>query len=1087
MNKKLICLGLSLICVITTVSIVLTNGFNYNHVNLNAFASNYEITYNHENMPSNVIGKTSSSPSENFTYSAPGTYTPLTYNKVFESTNGHVSLAIGGSIMSSLSSQNNFSNLNSISITYSTPNQNVYLRYGFKGEDHQMIVSSGNTYNIYGNWFQIRNCDLSVIEDLVFTVSYPCTDDASLPTNAFFEEGFNTGSFDKHNISFDELGTAPLITKSFDTTNGYLNLNLSATEATRYLSFINTISKFSGEYAVSIRIKQNEASNRFMILLGKSDYKTSYSKIASNYSAGTSIEFNNSGKWIRVSGGSEQKVANGVLTIDSSVDFVTYTVRRNYVAGSLDIYQNDSLIYSFVDSTYTCDGFISFIAGSSGNAGYVIDGFAVEGPSSNKFDYHFEAGTIGKNLVYHPRGAYSYSVAKSNLSVNFSNGNLTPTTEMRDFSMTIKYKNTSDGRLTVAFGATLPDDKGYRVGSNVGTGVVAVMITPTFARIFNESSSAMKDISYSFGTTTSYIEFSLTYSCGSLEIMSGTTVISSETVAEVGSGYICITAGNTSPATIDFDRIAINGETETGILPQITNLHLNANQSVDVTINQNIGTNNYMTLISENRTHFAGQFVYRSLEDETLVVSEDFYVEANNGPTAFKQFLDAYRPGINSGTGQKMSVGDFGKYLIKLVITNIESSSVTVKLNFLSAESNDVPSQDKLLYLEKDNLKVGIDLATGGTLSYLEKLSHNGNPIDLITQKKNIIESTIKIGPNYRNLSNATLKSSHVNLINIYDTGRQIQQSYYASIGGVNGSEAERQKSSGNANGYTRRMSYTADSKGYYWPYNPVQGGDEINNVSQIIDYHVTNDEIYCKTRALDWAAGEKNVNRFGNRVTKSYMETWCNIKNGVLIVSNRFIDWNGFTNIDSSVPTHNLELPATYISHPLHNYCAYIGSKPFDPTEMATKANLDFQGELPSWSKGSYKTTNHPENWFAWLNDDADPFGVAVYIPRTNYYASGRSSTSLSTLESLNSNAKKSPMVKNMLYNKPAPSCDYDPCYTSNTSYTAPTLNVRMKEYVALSYQYAVAVDNLSNFRQIFKEYYEAGLYSNTGLTAWN
>jgi len=1084
MNKKKIAFTSIIISTIACVTAVLFSTISPSfELKKSAEATNYQITYNKNNAPdSKISGTSSSTPSGSFTYTPSSTYMPLTYNKVYTSTSGHVSLAIGGSIMSSTGSSSNFSNLNSVTISYSTSNQNVYLRYGFKGEDHQLIASSGQTYQICGNWFQIRNCDLSVIEDLIFTVNYPCSDDISMPTNKYFEEGFNNGTYNKNNLAFDELKEIQTITKSYDTTNGYLNCNFSTQNNYRYGSFMSTISNFTGEYAVSVRLKLNESNNRFMILLGKSNYKHSYTNILSDSSLGTSIEFSNPGKWIRVSGGTQQRIENNVLTIDASTQFVNYTVRRNYVSGSLQIYQNDTLIVTFSDSSYVCDGFISFIAGSDGNAGYVIDGFAIEGPSSNDFDYHFEAGTIGKNLIYYPRGAYTSSVAQSNLNVEFSNGNLSTLYEIKNIDLSIKYKNPSDGRLTVVFGATNPSGKGYRNGNNITTGVVGVMITPTFARVFNESSMTHAEQNYSFGSADNYIEFSISFKGTTLTISSGNDTVLTSEVVSVDGGCVCITAGNTSPATIAFDRIAIKGSTDAGLLPSKQNLTIPAYQSVDIPINQTIGTNNYMTLTSQNSQHFAGQFVYRSLEDSSLVVSEDFYIEPNSTSTEFKQFLDAYRTGINSGTGQKMSVGDFGKFLIKLVVRNLESVSINVKLNYLTASNRDVPANDKMIYLEKDNLKVGIDLATGGTLSYLEKTSFNSKTVDLITKS-----SKVQIGPGYGSLSGASKKSSHVNLINIYDTGRQIQQSYYASVGGVDGSEAERRQSSGNANGYTRRMSYTADSNGYYWPYNPVQGGDEINNCSQIIDYHVTSDELYCKTRALDWAAGQKDVDRTGNRVTKSYMETWCHIEDGVLIVNNRFIDWNGFTNIDSSVPTHNLELPATYISHPLNNYYAYVGSNPFDDTEMASKANLDIQSNLGSWASGSFKTTNHPENWFAWLNDDVDPFGVAVYIPRTNYYASGRSDASTSTLNSKNYGASNSPMVKNYLYNKEAPNCIYDPCYVANTSYTAPTLNVRMKEYVALSYEYAVAVDTLSNFRQIFKSYYLSGKCANNGLLSWN
>ena len=77
--------------------------------------------------------------------------------------------------------------------------------------------------------------------------------------------------------------------------------------------------------------------------------------------------------------------------------------------------------------------------------------------------------------------------------------------------------------------------------------------------------------------------------------------------------------------------------------------------------------------------------------------------------------------------------------------------------------------------------------------------------------------------------------------------------------------------------------------------------------------------------------------------------------------------------------------------------------------------------------------------------------------------------------------------MANDYLYNKPAPTSDYTSCYVGNTSYTAPIVNVRMKEYVPLSYTYVVAVDYLPIMRSAFKNINEAGIITNKGLEAWD
>ncbi|MBQ8430215.1 MAG: hypothetical protein IJX30_09040, partial [Clostridia bacterium] len=82
---------------------------------------------------------------------------------------------------------------------------------------------------------------------------------------------------------------------------------------------------------------------------------------------------------------------------------------------------------------------------------------------------------------------------------------------------------------------------------------------------------------------------------------------------------------------------------------------------------------------------------------------------------------------------------------------------------------------------------------------------------------------------------------------------------------------------------------------------------------------------------------------------------------------------------------------------------------------------------------------------------------------------------------------ALNSPMAEKYLYNKAAPMSPYTSCYVQNTCYTAPVVTVRMKEYVALSYTYVIAVEYLENFLASFKEYHDNGMINNDGLQAWD
>jgi hypothetical protein len=146
---------------------------------------------------------------------------------------------------------------------------------------------------------------------------------------------------------------------------------------------------------------------------------------------------------------------------------------------------------------------------------------------------------------------------------------------------------------------------------------------------------------------------------------------------------------------------------------------------------------------------------------------------------------------------------------------------------------------------------------------------------------------------------------------------------------------------------------------------------------------------------------------------------------------------------------------------------------------------NYDWQPSLPGWwDENAHVNRKHPEDWFAWVNNEQ--FGVGVYIPNTDHYISGRNNPERDTKHKHNNDAKTSKMALEYLYNKKAPTSDYTSCYVGNTSYTAPVVHVRMKEYVPLSYTYVIAVDYLPVMRAGFKEIALSGGITNEGLNAW-
>ena len=553
--------------------------------------------------------------------------------------------------------------------------------------------------------------------------------------------------------------------------------------------------------------------------------------------------------------------------------------------------------------------------------------------------------------------------------------------------------------------------------------------------------------------------------------------------------------GDKTPAPVDSSSSS-SSEDETeeyafeDVLTDGTEVHLGANESKTYDINKDITGRNYIRIRMKTNANMLGKFTYQNVSNAAQIVEEEFFIEPSTEDIEFKQFLDSYR---------ENGVGLFDKKLISVSLKNLDAHSAAVSVFSIAAADRDVPEFEKELYIEKGELKVGADLTMGGTLSYLERTTWQGTPVQEIVNHQGDVEIGLDIADKAQ-----TLISDSVNLINIYDAGREIQQSYYANVGGTSADNPdkvaagrgdgepysqENKPDDYGSNGYDRKWCYTADRNGYYWPYNPVQGGDEVCNCSQIIDYEVTENQIYVKVRAMDWANGnawpEKNHPDYEKvkygRTTKSYIENWYTIKSNMLFVDNRFVDWNGFTDMDK-IPVHSMEMPATYISHPLYRYVCYTGN---DPWNLDDK-NYHINENCESWVKNADRQQKHPEDWFAWVNDQN--FGVGMYIPNVGTFVSGRSITSRNIGDhDINRNALGAPMATKYLNNKRAPFTAYDSCYVGNTSYTAPVVVVQMKEYIPLSYSYVVAVDMLDVMRENFKSIYESHTMLNEGLKAWD
>ena len=523
-----------------------------------------------------------------------------------------------------------------------------------------------------------------------------------------------------------------------------------------------------------------------------------------------------------------------------------------------------------------------------------------------------------------------------------------------------------------------------------------------------------------------------------------------------------------------------------------------------VTIGQ-VLAGSYVKLQYQTDFDVWGRFYYTENGGSTQV-AEDFYLQ--KGTSEHKQFLDIYR---KNGVGTLAGIvpGD------TIVLDKIEFRNATVdeNINALKAPvfrligvySSNRQFQDSnalQVYLtSKDgSITIGVNLGLGGALTYLAKAGLYEGRTSTLGGNIALKNSNSFSGSSY---GSATSRSEDgaVNLINNYDAGRQIQQAWYAGVGG------DKYGNDNGANGYTRAQSST-DGDTIYWPYNPVQAGDTDDNPSQIIDYEVNEARgyIYVKTRAMDWAKqNEKSGLSYASNVvtgvtTKSYMENYYRLneydlkgKTAIEVeVDNAYIDWNGFTNMKDCDFTSN-ELPAVYPIQSMNYFVSYTAS------EGAWTGALTYNNGLGAWNDSALNYTQSNvdrttkgylrENWVAWANDASGTVGLGIYIPNVTAISSGRSKTSTGyyaeNFSTANIYAEDCGLVANTaLFSnmQPVNGYTFKGAYVRNTSYSAPSISLRMEAYVPMEYTYILCVDSIDNMRSIFQNIEESGRLTNAG-----
>jgi hypothetical protein len=172
---------------------------------------------------------------------------------------------------------------------------------------------------------------------------------------------------------------------------------------------------------------------------------------------------------------------------------------------------------------------------------------------------------------------------------------------------------------------------------------------------------------------------------------------------------------------------------------------------------------------------------------------------------------------------------------------------------------------------------------------------------------------------------------SQRNLINDWDRGRLVQQSYY---GQVDNSFWDKQP----------------------WRYNPVQGGDWRGSGARVLDLQVGTNSIYAKTLPKHWASGVD--------LPEVTMEEWITLTGKVARVHFK-MTYSG----TNSHPACSQEVPAFFVEPDLDTLVLYDGAKPW------TGGSLN--RSKPGWPNEPRKITEH---WAAYV--DTNDFGVGGFVP---------------------------------------------------------------------------------------------------------
>ncbi len=433
-------------------------------------------------------------------------------------------------------------------------------------------------------------------------------------------------------------------------------------------------------------------------------------------------------------------------------------------------------------------------------------------------------------------------------------------------------------------------------------------------------------------------------------------------------------------------------------------------------LNADLGDKNYLKFDYSTTCYLDGVLSFKEKGGDKKY-EERFFLKKDDN--TFRQILDYYGEYRFDKTLDSVTLRCVGETGGEFKLNSV--SAATHPIDFASADLSTPEIEENMqLYITGKECKLGMTLKSGGCINYVSSVNSG---VKLFEES----DGVLSVG---HSSSGKLLQEDDVNLVNAHDTGRYVQQSYYGSPGDSIAEPKDDYKCG------TFRHDGINEIP---WPYNPVQGGDKTNTVSQIADVCYSSTKIYVKTRPCDWAK-QKSVTPF-------YMENVYEIVEDEVYgeyirVENRGTDFSGY----SHGQPRDQELPAFYGVAALPRLATYKGNNAW------TNDAIQYENNLPFWSGATATAANRfkaSENWIAWVNEEN--WGIGLYVPDVVNMLAGR-------MMVLSTETSKVPALQN------------------STTYTAPVAQFIMPNYVTYSYTYYLKLDYVQGARAFFESLHNEG-----------